>query len=105
MTSQDKKYFEELITKLQKESRLETDELVAKLQKDSDEEIKHYIGGLMEQYNWNLEAILENTRDLPRMREKIDMLFENMGLQEVDITILKEAVRDHAKRLEKIETR
>lgn len=92
----------ELIAKLKKESTVETNKLISKLGKKSKKEIEHYIGGLMEQYKWDLAAILENTKGTPAMYEKVEILFENMGSQEVDIAILKEAVLSHKKKFQQL---
>ena len=92
----------ELIEKLKKESRIETDALIRKLNKKSKKEMEHYIGGLMEQYKWDLAAILENTKGTPAMYEKVEMIFENMGQQQVDIAILKEAVLSHKKKFQRL---
>ena len=64
--------------------------------------MEHYIGGLMEQYKWDLAAILENTKGTPAMYEKVEMIFENMGQQQVDIAILKEAVLSHKKKFQRL---
>lgn len=113
MTSEEKQYIEDLVKrlsdasdakteKLKKDSTVETNKLVKKLQKESKKEMEHYIGALMEQYKWDLAAILENTKGTPAMYEKVEILFENMGKQEIDIAILKEAVLKHKKKFERL---
>ncbi|OGY31609.1 MAG: hypothetical protein A3C02_02480 [Candidatus Andersenbacteria bacterium RIFCSPHIGHO2_02_FULL_45_11] len=67
------------------------DEKHAVWEKESEERTQRYIGAFKEDHTWTLKAIEENTKDIPEMKEKIDIMFENMATQEVDITMLKEA--------------
>lgn len=90
------------IEQLKKESTEETSGLIERLKKESDKEMKHYIGGLMEQYKWDMAAILENTKGQQAANEKIDIMFENMGKQEVDIAILKETVLSHKQKFNQL---
>ncbi len=60
-------------------------------EKESEERTQRYIGALKEDHQWTLDAIKENTQDIPEMKQKIDIMFEQIANQEVDITILKEA--------------
>lgn len=99
MTKEDKEEFRGIL----KEYQNNTDTLVKKLKEESVKEMKHYIGGLQEDYNWKVEAILENTKGQQVANEKVDIMFDNMGKQEVDIEVLKESARDHERRLQKIE--
>ena len=72
---------------MNKQDKKDIEVLIKRLRKESDKEIKHYIGGLMEQYNWNLEAINENLKDVPEIKRMVNIMFEHMGLQEMDIAL------------------
>ncbi len=93
------KYIEKKI----QESDSETKEYIKKILGESKEETNRYIGALSEGHQHTLDAILENTEGQQEANEKIDMMFEHMGKQEVDIAVLKESARDHERRLQKIE--
>ena len=69
----------------------EQDEKHALWEKESEERTQRYIGALKEDHQWTLDAIHENTKDIPEMKQKIDIMFEQIANQEVDITMLKEA--------------
>ena len=86
-----------------KEDKEEINALIKSLKEESDKEIKHYIGALTESHQHTIDAITEQTKDIPEIKRTVDMIFENMGKQEVDIEVLKESVRDHERRLQKIE--
>jgi len=112
MTEEEKQYFKKLVSDLQKKS----DKLVAKsraetalLIANSSEEMQRYIGALMEQYKWDMDAIRENLhailKDVPEMKRMITIMFENMGKQEGDIEMLKEAYQNHEERLQKVESK
>lgn len=94
MTEEEKQYFEKLVTDLQTKS---------------SEETQRYIGALMEQYNWDMDAIKENLqsilKDIPEMKRMLEILVETTGKHEVDIEILKEAYQNHEERLQKVETK
>lgn len=90
MNTEDKKYFEKLVVDLQKKS---------------EEKTERYIGAMMENHQHTLDAISENTKDIPKMKEMIDIMFENMGKQEGDIEMLKDAYQNHEERLQKVESK
>lgn len=86
-----------------KKDKEEINALIKSLKEESDKEIKHYIGALTESHQHTIDAIAEQTRDIPEIKRTVDMIFENMGKQEVDIEVLKESARDHERRLQKVE--
>ena len=113
MNKQDKKDIEAFIQKLsvntdtkieklKKEGQIETNELIEKLKKESEKEMKHYIGGLMEQYKWNMDAIKENLQDILEIKRMVAIMFEHMGLQEMDIALLKETAQRTKKKFQKL---
>lgn len=87
---------------MNKQDKKDIEVLIKRLRKESDKEIKHYVGGLMEQYNWNLEAINENLKDVPEIKRMVNVMFEHMGLQEMDIALLKETAHRTKKRFQKL---
>lgn len=99
MTEQDKNEFKEILKGYQDN----TDALIKKLSEESKEEIKHYMGALSESHQHTIDAIKEDTKDVPEIKRMVTMMFENMGKQEIDIEVLKESVRDHERRLQKVE--
>jgi gas vesicle protein len=52
-----------------------------------------------------LPAIKEQLAILPEIKETQDMMFDTIGEMAEDITIIKEDVKDHEQRLQKIEMR
>lgn len=114
MTTKDKEEFKAiikeyqnntdlLVEKLAKESKDSTDALVERLNEKTKQEIEHYIGALSESHQHTLDAIKEQTDDIPEIKRMVGIMFENMGKQEVEIVVLKESARDHERRLQKIE--
>lgn len=103
MTKKDKEEINALVKRLQEESRKSTDALVEKLNKKSEQKMEHYIGALTESHQHTLDAITEQTRDIPEIKRMVGIMFENMGKQEVEIAVIKESVRDHERRLHKVE--
>ena len=94
MTEEEKQHFEKLVTDLQTKS---------------SEETQRYIGALMEQYKWDMDAIKENLqlilKDIPEMKRMLEILVETTGQHEVDIEMLKEAYQNHEERLQKVESK
>ncbi len=73
--------------------------------RDSSEEAM-YFGGLMEDMNDKFQAILESTKDIPLMNQKIDhilkweekinlipAMFEEVGELRKDVEVLKDAMK------------
>lgn len=71
-------------------------------QKLSDE-FKREIGAFKEDIDHKLDAVLEYVKDVPNIAEKQDMMFETIGNMAEDVTIIKESVKDHEVRLQKLE--
>ena len=72
---------------------------------ESDERMKVYIGGLKEDFDSKLDTIMEYVADIPAIKEKQEVMFDTIGEIAEDVTILKEAVKDHAVRLQRLEAR
>ncbi len=70
---------------------------------DQAEESRRYLGGLKEDWNSTFQTIIEMLRGVSKRNEKIDIMFDHMGQQEMDITITKDAVRNHEVRIKKLE--
>lgn len=72
---------------------------------DQAEESRRYMGALKESWDSKFEAVIEMLRSISERNEKIDIMFEHMGKQEVDISITKEAARNHEQRIKNLEIR
>lgn len=71
---------------------------------EQQEQTERYLGALKEDFDHKLGAVLEYVKDIPEMKEKQDVMFDQLGqLTEVS-TMIKEAVQDHEQRLQKIES-
>lgn len=73
--------------------------------KKSDERIERYIGAVTQDFQHKMDAVLEYVKDIPAIKERQEMMFETMGEMAEDITVIKESVKDHEHRLQKLEAR
>ena len=69
------------------------------------EEFKREVGAFKEDIDHKLDAVLEFVKDVPEIKKKQDIMFDQMGAMAEDVAIIKEAVKDHEVRLQKLETR
>lgn len=81
--------------------QMQTDQKIDGLKDD----IERYIGVLKEDFDHQLQTVLEYVKDVPAIKEKQDIMFDQMGVMTEDIAVIKEAVKDHEVRLQKIEAR
>lgn len=65
--------------------------------------MKRYIGGLKEDFDGKFDTVMEYVVEIPALKEKQDMMFEKMGEMAENITIIKETVKDHEVRLQRLE--
>ncbi len=90
-------------------SKRELEEIMAKQAKEvavgSDERMQRYIGGLKEDFDHKLGAVLEFVKDVPRIKQKLDATFDKVGEIAVDVEVIKEAAKDHERRLQRLEVR
>lgn len=70
---------------------------------DAEARTKRYVGALQEDFNHKLEAIQEAVQTVPEIKRTVDLTFEKVGEITVDLEVLKEVVKDHEKRLQKLE--
>ena len=71
--------------------------------KQSDERMQRYIGGLKEDFDHKLDTVLEYVQDIPVMKQKLDATFEAVGALTVDVEVIKDAIKDHELRLQRLE--
>ena len=69
------------------------------------EKTERYIGALKEDFDHKLDVVLELVQDIPAIKTKLDLTFEKVGELAVDMEVVKEAVKDHEHRLQKLEAR
>lgn len=67
------------------------------------EQTERCLGSLKEDFDHKLDAVLEYVKDMPAIMDKQDVMFDKMGAMAEDITVIKETVKDHEWRLQKIE--
>lgn len=87
--------------------------------KESDERIQLYIGGLKEDFDHKLDAVVEYVQDIPKIKEdvnvlqkdiaemkpKLDATFEKVSEIAVDTEVIMESLKNHERRLQQLETR
>lgn len=67
------------------------------------ERTERYLGTLKEDFDHKLNAVLESVKDVPAIKEKVDLTFEKVGEIAIDTEVIKEAIKDHEHRLQRIE--
>jgi hypothetical protein len=89
---------------LEKIMEKQAEKAVSKMRKESDERIQRYLGGLKEDFDRKLDTIMEYVKDTPAIK-KLNITFDKVGEIAVDTEIIKEAVNNHERRLERLESR
>lgn len=84
---------------------------------EQQEQTERYIGSLKEDFDHKLDAVFEYVKDIPtitqkqviagkkleRVEELQDVLVDKVGEIAEDITVIKETVKDHKVRFQKLE--
>lgn len=103
--AKQQKQTEEYIKGVVVQEREQTEKYVNGVLKKQQETTERYVGGLKEDFGHKLDAVMEYVKDIPAIKEKQDMMFEQMGQMAVDIEVIKETVKGHEPRLQKVEAR
>jgi hypothetical protein len=69
------------------------------------QQTERYLGTLKEDFDHKLDAVLEYVKDVPAIKEKQDIMFDQMGEMAENLTIVTEAVKNHEERLQQSEAR
>lgn len=104
LTTQQEKT-EKYVTGVLAKQEEKTERHIEGVLKKQQETTERYIGGLKEDFDHKLDVVMEYVKDIPAIKEKQDMMFEQMGQMAVDIEVIKETVKDHEQRLQKVEAR
>lgn len=92
------------------EQQKQTEKMISSFRQDVDqkfekqqEQTERYIGSLKEDSDHRLDAVLEYVEDIPEIKEKQNIMFEQMGRNAEEIVLNKEAIKNHEVRLQKHE--
>lgn len=61
---------------------------------EQQEQMERYVGGLKEDFDRKLEAVLEYVKDVPKIKERQDVMFDQLGEVTKSTAVIKEAVID-----------
>ncbi len=78
-------------------------EELRKILGEQREQTERYLGSLKEDFDHKLDAVLEYVKDMPTILNKQDIMFDKIGEMAEDITVIKETVKDHERRLQRLE--
>lgn len=111
-----KKELEEIVDRAEKrfrryvkgvlvQERKQTEKYVDTVLQKQQEQTERYVGALKEDFDHKLDVVMEYVKDIPAIKERQEMMFEQMAtMMETDI-LLRESIRGLDKRLQKVEAR
>lgn len=94
------------LTKLLKRQATQTAEVaVSKSVSESEQRMQRYIGVIKKDFDHKIDMVLELVQDIPAIKTKLDLTFVKVGEIAIDVEVIKETVKDHEVRLQKLEAR
>ena len=79
------------------------DKQAEQLEQRIEKKFKDHVDTLKEDMDHRMDAIFEYVKDVPKIKEKVDLTFDKVGKMAVDIEILKETAHDHEQRIQVLE--